>query len=51
MMRFGDKAVREAEIRVRELETEGQIVAYEFWVEVLKFVRILSDEPPSGQEH
>ena len=49
--RFGDKAAEEAEARVRELEKEGQKAACEFWVEVLYFVRILSNETPSEPKH
>ena len=51
MNRFGKDAVREAEIRVRELESEGPRQALEFWLDVLKLVRILNDKSASGQEH
>lgn len=49
--RFGKDAVREAEIRVRELQNEGPRQALEFWLDVLKLVRILNDKSASGREH
>ena len=49
--RFGDKAVQEAEMRVRELQEEGEQNAWRFWTKVLQQVRSLTEQQSSGKRH